>query len=286
MSAVVEMAPERIASPSNKIKMFGDYMATKVVGAGSFTEVWKARHTLHGNQVAIKDVDLQKLNKHLRDCLDCEIKFLRSVNHPNIIRLLETIEDGDHLFLVLEYCAGGNLAAYIQRYGRVQEQIARNFMRQLGAGLEVLHAHHVIHRDLKPENLLLSTHEDDAVLKIADFGLCRYLSPDEQARIVCGSPLYMAPEVLQFQEYNSKVDMWSTGAILFELLNGHPPFYGRSNYQLLQNIKNCTILPFPEVILSDLHPDCIDICTKLLCQNPAKRLSTEEFLKHKFLLTS
>lgn len=286
MSAVLEMAPERIASPSNKIKMFGDYMATKVVGAGSFTEVWKARHTLHGNQVAIKDVDLQKLNKHLRDCLDCEIKFLRSVNHPNIIRLLETIEDGDHLFLVLEYCAGGNLAAYIQRYGRVQEQIARNFMRQLGAGLEVLHAHHVIHRDLKPENLLLSTHEDDAVLKIADFGLCRYLSPDEQARIVCGSPLYMAPEVLQFQEYDSKVDMWSTGAILFELLNGHPPFYGRSNCQLLQNIKNCTILPFPEVILSDLHPDCIDICTKLLCQNPGKRLSTEEFLKHKFLLTS
>lgn len=286
MSAVLEMAPERIASPSNKIKMFGDYMATKVVGAGSFTEVWKARHTLHGNQVAIKDVDLQKLNKHLRYCLDCEIKFLRSVNHPNIIRLLETIEDGDHLFLVLEYCAGGNLAAYIQRYGRVQEQIARNFMRQLGAGLEVLHAHHVIHRDLKPENLLLSTHEDDAVLKIADFGLCRYLSPDEQARIVCGSPLYMAPEVLQFQEYDSKVDMWSTGAILFELLNGHPPFYGRSNCQLLQNIKNCTILPFPEVILSDLHPDCIDICTKLLCQNPGKRLSTEEFLKHKFLLTS
>lgn len=286
MSAVLEMAPERIASPSNKIKMFGDYMATKVVGAGSFTEVWKARHTLHGNQVAIKDVDLQKLNKHLRYCLDCEIKFLRSVNHPNIIRLLETIEDGDHLFLVLEYCAGGNLAAYVQRYGRVQEQIARNFMRQLGAGLEVLHAHHVIHRDLKPENLLLSTHEDDAVLKIADFGLCRYLSPDEQARIVCGSPLYMAPEVLQFQEYDSKVDMWSTGAILFELLNGHPPFYGRSNCQLLQNIKNCTILPFPEVILSDLHPDCIDICTKLLCQNPGKRLSTEEFLKHKFLLTS
>lgn len=286
MSAVLEMAPERMASPSNKIKMFGDYMATKVVGAGSFTEVWKAKHTLHGNQVAIKDVDLQKLNKHLRDCLACEIKFLRSVNHPNIIRLLETIEDGDHLFLVLEYCAGGNLAAYIQRYGRVQEQIARNFMRQLGAGLEVLHAHHVIHRDLKPENLLLSTHEDDAVLKIADFGLCRYLSPDEQARIVCGSPLYMAPEVLQFQKYDSKVDMWSVGAILFELLNGHPPFSGKNNCQLLKNIKNCTILPFSEIILSDLHPDCIDICTKLLRQNPAKRLSTEEFLKHNFLSTS
>lgn len=261
-------------------------MATKVVGAGSFTQVWKAKHTLHGNTVAIKDVDLQKLNKLLRDCLECEVNFLRSVNHPNIIRLLETMQAGDHLFLVLEYCSGGDLSSYIQRYGRVQEQVARKFIWQLGAGLEVLHAHHIIHRDLKPENLLLSTHDTDAVLKIADFGLCRYLPPEEQAKVVCGSPLYMAPEVLQFQKYDSKVDMWSVGAILFELLNGHPPFTGRSNCQILQNIKSCTILPFPEVILSDLHPDCIDICTKLLCQNPVKRLSFEEFLKHKFLSTS
>jgi len=280
------MALKRMASSSKNIKMFGDYTATKVVGAGSFTEVWEAKHTLHGNKVAIKDVNLQKLNKHLRECLDCEVNFLRSVNHPNIIRLLETMEVGDHLFLVLEYCAGGDLAAYIQRNGRVQEQVARNFMRQLGAGLQVLHTHHVIHRDLKPENLLLSTHDNDAMLKIADFGLCRYLSPEEQAKIVCGSPLYMAPEVLQFQKYDSKVDMWSVGAILFELLNGHPPFTGRSNCQLLQNIKSCTILPFPEVILADLHPDCIDICTKLLCQIPVKRLSSEEFLKHKFLSTT
>eukprot|EP01018_Ginkgo_biloba_P014328 Gb_00516 [translate_table: standard] len=265
------------------VKMIGDYMVTKRVGAGSFTVVWKAKHRVHGNKVAIKDVDLQKLNKHLRDCLECEISFLRSVDHPNIIRLLETMEAGDHLFLVLEYCAGGDLAAYIQRYGRVQEQVARKFMQQLGAGLEVLHAHHVIHRDLKPENLLLSTYDSDAVLKIADFGLSRFLSPDEYAETVCGSPLYMAPEVLQFQKYDSKADMWSVGAILFELLNGHPPFNGRSNCQLLKHIKKCTILPFPEIILSGLQPDCVDMCTKLLCQNPVERLSLEEFVHHKFL---
>ncbi|XVF14964.1 hypothetical protein REPUB_Repub09cG0106700 [Reevesia pubescens] len=154
------------------------------------------------------------------------------------------------LFLVLEFCAGGNLASYIQHHGRVQEQIARSFMKQLGAGLEVLQSHRIIHRDLKPENILLSGSKDDVVLKIADFGLSRSVDPDQYLQTVCGSPLYMAPEVLQFQRYDEKVmvDMWSLGAILFELLNGYPPFCGRTNVQI-------TACPFKNSI-------CIDISEK------------------------
>lgn len=215
--------------------------------------------------------------------MDCELNFLSSVNHPNIIRLFEVFQAEGCIFLVLEFCAGGNLASFIRHHGRVQEQIARGFMRQLGAALEVLNSRHIIHRDLKPENILLSVPKDDAVLKISDFGLSRSVNPSDYAETVCGTPLYMAPEVLQFQRYDDKVDMWSVGAILFELLNGYPPFRGRTNVQLLQNIKTCTCLPFSQLFLRGAHPDCVDICSRLLSLNPADRLSFNEFYWHIFL---
>eukprot|EP00252_Welwitschia_mirabilis_P013529 TRINITY_DN2974_c0_g1_i2.p1 TRINITY_DN2974_c0_g1~~TRINITY_DN2974_c0_g1_i2.p1 ORF type:complete len:190 (+),score=38.88 TRINITY_DN2974_c0_g1_i2:133-702(+) len=156
-----------------KGKRIGDYLIIEKAGEGSYTVVWKAVHLLYGNYVAIKDVNLRLLDKRLRQCLDCEASFLSSVNHPNIVRLHQTIQDGEHLFLVLEYCSGGDLATYIQHNGRVQEAVAKKFMQQLGAGLEVLHAHYVMHRDLKPQNLLLSTNDSNAVLKISDFGFSR-----------------------------------------------------------------------------------------------------------------
>ncbi|KAJ4843920.1 hypothetical protein Tsubulata_045280, partial [Turnera subulata] len=236
----------------------GDYVLKSKLGESSVSTVWKAEHKISGETVAIKQVYLSKLNKHLRNCLDCELSFLSSVNHPNIIRLFYILQAGSCIFLVMEYCPGGNLASYIRQHGRVQEKMARSFMQQLGAGLEVLHSYHVIHRDLKPENLLLSSQEVNAVLKIADFGLSRSLHPGKYAETVCGTPFYMAPEVLAFQKYDDKVDMWSVGAILFELLNGYPPFRGRTNLQLLQNIKSCSCLPFSQLILSGLRPDCLN----------------------------
>ncbi|KAI9376981.1 hypothetical protein POPTR_019G011300v4, partial [Populus trichocarpa] len=248
-----------------------------------FSTVWKAENKITGGGVAVKQVYLSKLNKNLRNCLDCELNFLSSVNHTNIIRLLDVFEDECCMFLVLEFCSGGNLSSYLQQHGRVEEKIAKRFTQQMGDGLKILQSHHIIHRDLKPENILLSGKESDVVLKIADFGLSRRVLPDNYVETVCGSPFYMAPEVLQFQRYDYKVDMWSVGVILFELLNGYPPFRGRTNFQLLQNIKSSSCLPFSQHILSGLHPDCVDICSRLLSANPVQRLSFDEFYHHKFL---
>ncbi|XVF61851.1 hypothetical protein PTKIN_Ptkin08bG0167200 [Pterospermum kingtungense] len=182
----------------------GDYILKSKLGESSVSTVWEAECKSSGEVVAVKQVFLSKLNKHLANCLDCELHFLSSVNHPNIIRLLRVLQSESCLFLVLEFCPGGNLASFIRRHGRVQEQLARRFMQQLGSGLEVLQSHHIIHRDLKPENILLSGSKDDVVLKIADFGLSRSVDPGKYAHTVCGSPLYMAPEVLQFQRYDEK----------------------------------------------------------------------------------
>ncbi|KAJ7945277.1 protein kinase family protein [Quillaja saponaria] len=261
----------------------GDYILKSKLGEGSFSTVWKAQHRLSGEEVAVKQVYHSRLNRRLKKCLDCELNFLSSVNHPNIIRLLNVFQADGCTNLVLEFCEGGNLSSYIQHHGRVQEPIARKFMQQLGAGLKVLHSHHIIHRDLKPENILLSSSEGDAVLKIADFGLSRTVHPGDYAETVCGSPPYMAPEVLQFQRYDEKADMWSVGAILFELLNGYPPFTGRNIVKLLQNINSCNCLPFSPLILSMLHPDCLDICSRLLSINPVARLTFDEFCLHRFL---
>ncbi|XP_047319133.1 serine/threonine-protein kinase ATG1t [Impatiens glandulifera] len=262
-----------------------DYVATAIIGRGSNSTVWKAKHRTSGQVVALKQVPLCKLTRNLRDSLDCEVTFLSSVNHPNIIHLLDVFKADGCVFLVLEFCAGGNLASYIKLHGRVDEQLARNFMRQLGAGLKVLNTHHIIHRDLKPENILLLGTQNDLVLKIADFGLSRILHPNNNADTVCGSPFYMAPEILGFQPYDEKVDMWSLGIILFELLHGYPPYRGRTNVQLLQNIRSSTCLPFSELVLTHLQPHCVDICSRLLCVNPGNRFSFDEFYHHEFLRT-
>ncbi|XP_042493511.1 serine/threonine-protein kinase ATG1t-like isoform X2 [Macadamia integrifolia] len=250
------------------IATVGEYILKGKVGEGPQSIVWKGQHRFSGEEVAVKQIDLSKLNRNLRCCLDCELNFLSSVSHPNIIRLINVFEVEACIYLVLEFCAGGNLASFLRKNGRIQESIVRRFTLQLGAGLQVLRAHHIIHRDLKPENILLSTPDSDAVLKISDFGLSRILHPGDSVETVCGSPMYMAPEVLQFQKYDEKVDMWSIGAILFELLNGYPPFRGRNNVQL---------------VLPGLHPDSIDICKRLLCKNPVNRLSFDEFFYHEFL---
>ncbi|TYG44019.1 hypothetical protein ES288_D11G064400v1 [Gossypium darwinii] len=268
------MEPQAMAAMPYLLEPFtiGDYLLKSKLRESSVSIVWKAETKSSGEEVAVKQVFLSKLNKHLANCLDCELNFLSLF-----------LQSESCLFLVLEFCAGGNLASYIRRYGRVQEQLARRFMQQLGAGLEVLQSHHIIHRDLKPENILLLGSKDDLVLKIADFGLSRSLDPGNYAQTVCGSPLYMAPEVLQFQSYDEKVDMWSLGAILFELLNGLPPFHGRTSVQLLQNIKSSTCLPFSKLFLPRLHPDCVDMCSRLLSVNPVDRLSFQEFYQHRFL---
>uniref|UniRef100_M0ZXN8 Serine/threonine-protein kinase n=1 Tax=Solanum tuberosum TaxID=4113 RepID=M0ZXN8_SOLTU len=199
----------------------GEYTLTCKLGGGSSSTVWKAEHRTTGKVVALKQIDLLKLTRQLKNCLDCELNFLSSVEHPNIIRLFD----------VFQFCAGGDLAAYIRDHGRVQECVARKFMKQIvGAGLEVLSMHHILHRDLKPE-----------------------------------------------------VDMWSLGAIFFELLNGYPPFRGRTSVQILRNIKASLRLPFFEPILPQLHPGCVDLCSRLLSIDPEKRISFKEFCRHDFL---
>lgn len=274
-----------MAEGGSRGRVVGNYVLEKQIGSGSFSVVWRARHIHHrGYQVAIKEIATQKLSHKLRESLFSETRILRQINHPNIIRLHDIVEESGRTFIVLEYCTGGDLAAYIQRYGRFSEAVARQIMIQLAAGLKVLRENNLIHRDLKPQNLLLSTNDRNAVLKIADFGFARSLQPQGLAETLCGSPLYMAPEIMQSRKYDAKADLWSVGTILFQLVTGNPPFSGNSQIQLMENIMRSKELHFPHDIVGDLHSDCIDLCQKLLRRDPVERLSFEEFFNHRFMV--
>ncbi|KAJ6871742.1 hypothetical protein NC652_037180 [Populus alba x Populus x berolinensis] len=263
-------------------RVVGDYLVGRQIGSGSFSVVWHAKHRVHGTEVAIKEIVTNRLNKKLQESLMSEIFILKRINHPNIIRLHDIIEAPGRIHIVLEFCRGGDLSMYIQRHGRVPEAIANHFMQQLAAGLQILRDNNLIHRDLKPQNLLLSTSDDNAVLKIADFGFARSLQPRGLAETLCGSPLYMAPEIMQLQKYDAKADLWSVGAILFQLVTGKTPFTGNNQIQLLQNIVKSTQLQFP-LDNKDLSADCKDLCQKLLRRSPVERLTFEEFFNHPFL---
>ncbi|KAL6574679.1 hypothetical protein OROMI_011964 [Orobanche minor] len=272
-----------MAQSTRRYQMVGDYMMGKQIGAGSFSTVWHARHRVHGTEVAIKEIVTSRLNPKLQESLKSEIFILKRINHPNIIRLLDMIEEPGKIYIVLEYCKGGDLSIYIQqRQGRIPEETAKHFMQQLAEGLKVLRENNLIHRDLKPQNLLLSTDGGNSVLKIADFGFARSLQPRGLAETLCGSPLYMAPEIMQLQKYDAKADLWSVGAILFQLVTGKTPFTGNNQIELLQNIIKSTELQFPSKAM-DLDPHCMDLCRKLLRRNPVERLTFEEFFNHPYL---
>lgn len=270
-------------SSTNRVRVVGDYLVWRQIGFGSFSVVWHAKHRVHGTEVAIKEIVTGRLSKKLEESLMSEIDILRNINHPNIIQLYDMIQEPGKIHLVLEYCEGGDLSKFIQRrHGRIPEATAKHFMLQLASGLKILRDNNLIHRDLKPQNLLLSTNADNSVLKIADFGFARSLQPRNLAETLCGSPLYMAPEIMQLQKYDAKADLWSVGAILFQLVTGKTPFTGNNQIQLLQNIMRSTELYFPSDI-TDLSSDCIDLCRKLLRRNPVERLTFEEFFNHPFL---
>ncbi|KAM0866795.1 hypothetical protein ACQ4PT_042415 [Festuca glaucescens] len=182
----------------------GDYMLLRQIGSGAYSRVWLGRHLARGTEVAVKEIAMERLSSKLRDSLLSEVDILRSIRHPNVIALHDSIRDGKRIYLILEYCRGGDLYSYLLRHKRVPETVAKHFIRQLACGLQMLREKNVVHRDLKPQNILLVANSATSILKIADFGFAKFLEPSGLAETLCGSPLYMAPEVMQAHKYDAK----------------------------------------------------------------------------------
>uniref|UniRef100_A0A0E0NSZ4 Protein kinase domain-containing protein n=1 Tax=Oryza rufipogon TaxID=4529 RepID=A0A0E0NSZ4_ORYRU len=185
------------------VRRVGDYVLVRQIGSGAYARVWLGKHRTRGTEVALKEIAVERLSSKLRESLLSEVDILRRIRHPNVIALHESIRmpqakenslgltfiwvDGGKIYLVLEYCRGGDLHSYLQQHKRM------------------LRENNVVHRDLKPQNILLVANNENSLLKIADFGFAKFLEPSSLAETLCGSPLYMAPEVMQAQKYDAKV---------------------------------------------------------------------------------
>ena len=210
--------------------------------------------------------------------LEQEIAIMRDYLHGNIVQLFEHFSSQRYIYLVLELCPGGDLSKFIKKRGRLDEPVAHVFLKQITDGLKFLQSKNVIHRDLKPANILLSEASDRALLKIADFGFAKQLAEvASMAQTPCGSPLYMAPEIFEMQEYDAKADVWSIGCIFFEMLVGTPPFKGSNPRDLFQNIRTKQLQVPADVVVGS---DSLSILRKLLERTPQRRASLDQVHVH------
>ncbi|CAI0475925.1 unnamed protein product [Linum tenue] len=266
------------SSSSNQGLLLGRYEIGKLLGHGTFAKVYHARNVKTNENVAIKVIDKEKIMKGgLIAHIKREISNLRRVRHPNIVHLFEVMATKAKIYFVMEYVRGGELFNKVAK-GRLKEDAARRYFQQLISAVAFCHARGVFHRDLKPENLLL---DENGSLKVSDFGLSAVadqIRQDGLFHTFCGTPAYVAPEVLARRGYDAaKVDIWSCGVILFVLMAGYLPFHD-------QNI----MLMYKKIYKGEFRcpkwfsPELSKLLTKLLDTNPATRITIQEVMENRW----
>jgi len=254
----------------------------KPIGKGAFSEVKKGVRKSNGVTYAIKCISKKLIDKKELQLLEREIDIMKKLDHPNIIKLMEVIDTPQTLYLVLEFAEGGELFDSIVNKGQYTEPEAINIVKQILEAVQYIHTMGIAHRDLKPENLLLAaSKEGKEVIKIADFGLSKDFG-EEALQTSCGTPDYVAPEVLLGEPYDSAVDIWSIGVITYVLLCGFPPFYGEVQKDLFDNIMAGNF-DFPDPEWTDVSEEAKDFIKKILIVDPAKRMTAEEALQHQWV---
>ncbi|XP_043190688.1 MAP/microtubule affinity-regulating kinase 3-like isoform X12 [Amphibalanus amphitrite] len=247
----------------------GKYQLLKTIGKGNFAKVKLAKHLPTGEEVAIKIIDKTQMNPGSLQKLFREVRIMKMLDHPNIVKLYQVIETKKTLYLVMEYASGGEVFDYLVFHGRMKEKEARLKFRQIVSAVQYCHSKRIIHRDLKAENLLLDSQMN---IKIADFGFSNEFTVGSKLDTFCGSPPYAAPELFQGKKYDGpEVDVWSLGVILYTLVSGSLPFDGSNLKDLRERVlRGKYRIPFY------MSTDCENLLRKFLVLNPTKRASLEQ----------
>ncbi|KAG9351674.1 hypothetical protein JZ751_022925, partial [Albula glossodonta] len=277
-----------VATTADEQPHIGNYRLLKTIGKGNFAKVKLARHVLTGREVAVKIIDKTQLNSSSLQKLFREVRIMKLLNHPNIVKLFEVIETEKSLYLVMEYASGGEVFDYLVAHGRMKEKEARAKFRQIVSAVQYCHQKCIVHRDLKvsvddkselyslysstsvqAENLLL---DSEMNIKIADFGFSNEFTLGSKLDTFCGSPPYAAPELFQGKKYDGpEVDVWSLGVILYTLVSGSLPFDGQNLKELRERVlRGKYRIPFY------MSTDCENLLKKFLILNPTKRGSLEQ----------
>lgn len=259
------------------------------LGSGSYSTVYSGvcsdpNGPRHGMKVAIKIIHINGLTQKAKSILKNEIYVVELIinnPHPNIVECYDVIQSTAELFIIMEFCSSGDLRSILKK--PIKEKFAQFYFCQLANGLKYLDKHKIMHRDIKPKNILLTSGRK--FLKIADFGFAKNFSSCDLHQTICGSPLYMAPELFNETNYNNQSDLWSIGMILYEMLYGINPYEDSTNINELQIMINTKAIDIPpkntlNVTVSD---DCITLIKKLLEKDVGKRLKWSEFFEYPWL---
>ncbi|KAF5476381.1 hypothetical protein F2P56_008104 [Juglans regia] len=275
MTDIQIIETEDATSATTAVNLFGKYELGKLLGYGAFAKVYHARNLRTGQSVAIKAVSKQKVIKGgLTANIKREISIMRRLHHSHVVNLFEVLATKSKIYFVMEFAKGGELFAKVVK-GRFSEDLSRHYFQQLISAVGYCHSQGVFHRDLKPENLLL---DDNWNLKVSDFGLSAVndqIQPDGLLHTLCGTPAYVAPEVLSKKGYDgAKVDVWSCGVILYVLNAGYLPFNDQNLMVMYRKIYKGEFR-YPKWT----SPDLRRFISRLLDTNPETRITVDEIVR-------
>ncbi len=262
------------------------YVNKKKIGMGSFASIYHGIEQHLAIEVAIKRIHVKDVHK-ISPTITKEIDIMKQLKHPNIIKMHEVIyeTDFDNINIIMEYAYMGSLHEYLKKNKNISEITSKYFMRQIACGLKYLLSKNIMHRDLKPHNILMF---ENNILKIADFGLAKNFQTNQEFNTLCGSPLYMAPEIVipmvnkvkkSERSYTVKADLWSVGLILLEMIIGRFPIKAQSLYHLPEKLKEFEVIIPNDIIISN---ECYNLINRLLIKDPIARIEWEDFFNHKW----
>ena len=257
-----------------------DFEIIKELGSGSFGNVYLVRHKITKAEYAIKAIDKRnKTNQEERPYFQREVEVMYKVHHNNVVKLFGHFEDNNYCYFLMEYISKGNVYNLLptDKKKRLSTKVCSYIVRDVISAVYYLHHMNppIIHRDIKPENVLLS---EKLVAKLTDFGWSNYMQGDEKRTTVCGTPIYLAPEIMEEKPHDEAVDLWCIGVLLFELVTSNPPFLGNDLDSLKENVLKLKI-NWPK----DINTDAKNLIMKILKLDPKQRLPLEEMIKHPFI---
>ena len=255
------------------------------LGKGKFGQVKLGIHKESGKQVAIKIINKKYVEDMEFEQIKSEIDILKIAKHPNIIKLYDVFENEKYIYIIMEYCPGGDLFSYIEKRDfKIKEERAAEIIHKLCTAVYFLHQYGIVHRDLKPENILMMDQTDNADIRLVDFGLGKMLGPGEKCDEPFGTFSYVAPEVLQAKPYDFKVDLFAIGIITYLLVAGFLPFDDEDSEKEIARQTVYDPTPFPKKIWDNISQEAKMFVDNLLSKDPEKRMNLQEVLQHKWLI--
>jgi len=268
--------------PRSEAEFKHKYQLKGVLGNGNYSIVRRGVDLETNENVAVKVIDKRKLTKEDEAALRVEVEVLSTLNHPNIIKMFGFYNEGKQYCIVTELMNGGELFDRIVKKEFYSEKDAQRVVRTMASVIKYMHDKDVVHRDLKPENILLTDDTDNATIKIADFGFARPVV--RGLSTACGTPGYVAPEIISGQPYGKSVDIWSLGVIIYILLCGYPPFYSGNQTQLFKMIREGKFA-FDSPYWDPISDSAKDLIKKCLTVDVHKRLDINGVLNHPWVAT-